>query len=844
MATPPSDAPVPPSPAPIPPAAPPAASASVLSRGYWEARSFFAWIEDRLFPARAGPPSNPRGVLSARLLEWPGIVAALAIALVVAGLLEYTMLAQPVPAGGDPGQWTSTSYAYVGLSYPSWIIPGQYPPLLFPLLGVLVRLTGGPIEGARAYIGVVAVLLGLSFYFLARGLTRRRSTALLAEALIVLNPTFLQMFFWGFYPNLLGFVFLNLSLGFLVRFVRSRRPRHAFLFWSLAAATLLTHSLVGTVLVADGAIAFLLVLSIGALPREIFHSRAGAAGIAVFVGAVGGFYALTALLKIPHPNYFHSGSFAYLRNGIGSIFDLILHPFSKALRVAPGQAVPILWVLVGALVVYAVAIRVFWKSRLTMGTIVTLALALGPLALATVGWELAVVTDYGRFSYFLIAPIGLAIALSIDRAMTELRLRAAESPVPVRARPGTRAWRLPRSASDPPAAIAVFALAAVAVVIVSDTVSVRLLPSDEANTSKVGHDASFLGALGIIRSAGVPGSILTVPGVAKWTRAILVRDAYFPNLAARYTFDPTHLVDEETAYFAMTSRYAATNDLVAVTALGTDLASGNATFEYQPAYFGVFTPAAAIPVGNLSVRVLHNGTATSERVTSGAVVALAPQGSASFALTYAGTGFSLTVTGFAYTSLPEGSFEIAVTADPGYSLLSVAGNVTGPSAGTSRFHRGSAAGTFELTPGKFGTTLATDVVVQPARALRSLTAFNHPGVPAHAGFVLGAAGNGTNHLSVSFYFRTALASNLITGVAPLIVADTVWSNWTVRFVLYSAANAQEGAVANLLPNELAFLETEFGAGVIGTSGTWTVLLVPPAASLLSGPRPAPSLGPP
>ncbi len=593
MATPP---PVPPS----PPAPRPAEPFSAL-------RSWTRRLEDRLFPPASGPTSNRRGLLSSDLREWPGIVAALAIGLIVAGLLERAMAAFPIPAGGDPGQWTSTSYAYVGLPYPTWIVPGQYPPLLFPLLGVLVRLAGGPIGGAKAYVAVVAVLIGLSTYFLARSLTRRRSTALIAEAIVLLNPTFLQMFFWGFYPNLLGLVFLNLTLAFFVRYIRSRRPMHAVLFWTCGAAAILTHSLVGVILIGAASIVFLLALSIRAVPRELYRSKASLAGIAIFLASVGGFYASTALLKIPHPDYIQAGAFAYVRNGISAVFNLLTQPFLHGLKTDSAGALALLAILGVGLSLYAVGLRLFWKHRMTLGTIVTLSMALSPILLAGVGWELSVVTDYGRFSYFLVAPLALAIALLLDRFLTELNIREVQQPPVPGTAPRARRWRAGQRRIEAPAATAVVTLFAIGVILIANAVSVRSLSNDELATTKVGHDAAFLGALRIIQGSGIPGSVLTVPGVAKWTRALLVRDAYFPNLAARYTFDPTHLIDEETTYFALTDRYAATNGLVAVTALGTNLTSGNDTFVYQPAYYGVFTPVAAIPVGNVTVMVVPRG---------------------------------------------------------------------------------------------------------------------------------------------------------------------------------------------------------------------------------------------
>jgi hypothetical protein len=803
-------------------------------------RDWFHRFEDMFFPPLTGPTTNRRGVLSAQLAEWPAVLVALAIGLVVAGLLERTMLSMPIPPGGDPGQWTSTAFAYAGLPFPSWIVPGQYPPLLFPLLGLLVRIGGGPIGGARLYVGVVTVLIGLSMYFFARGVTRRRSTALLAVAVLLLNPTFLQMFFWGFYPNLLGFVFLNLTLAFLVRYIRSRRPLHGIMFWTCAAATILTHSLVGVVLAGAAGIAIFLALTIKAIPRESYRTKAGWVGFGVFATTVGGFYISTSLLKIPHPQYLHSGAFAYVRNGISAIFNLMLQPFVHALKVAPSDSLALLWILAVGIGLYALGLRLFWKRRLTLGTIVAASLGLSPILLAAGGWELSVVTDYGRFSYFLVAPLALAIALTVDRIMTEINLRAtrpsAKSPIaPLR----PPRWRPGGGRVDAPAATAVLTLVAITVIVVADVVSVRSLPKDEAETTKVGHDQTFLNALQIIQSSGIPGSLLTVPGVAKWSRALLVRDAYFPNLAARYTFDPTHLVDEETAYFVLTSRFVATNDVVAATALGTNLSSGNATFEYQAAYYGTFTPVAAIPVGNISVTVVHGGTISSGGVTTGGTLRLAPEGAASYSLAYGGTGFVLTVTAVALSTSPEVTYTLTTVADPGYQILAVQGNLTGPSAGAARFVRGSGGGAFDLTPGKFGATLATSATISPGSALGKITQFNHPGVPAHAAYAVGSV-NGSGHaqFTLTFTFTTPGASNLVTGLPPLITADTAWANWSVRFVLYSSSPTEEGSFANLLPNEIGYLEAEYGARILGTSGLWNVILLPAPGDLPVGPRPA------
>ena len=234
------------------------------------------------------------------------------------------------------------------------------------------------------------------------------------------------------------------------------------------------------------------------------------------------------------------------------------------------------------------------------------------------------------------------------------------------------------------------------VILIANAVSVRSLSNDELATTKVGHDAAFLGALRIIQGSGIPGSVLTVPGVAKWTRALLVRDAYFPNLAARYTFDPTHLIDEETTYFALTDRVRS---------------------DERPR--GGHRPRHELDLGERYVRLptgllrgvhargrdprrqrhrhgcppgqpLTDGVA--ERVTSGGTVRLAPNGSSSFSLTYTGTGFVLTVTAVAETDGPDASILVNAAADPGFRLLGLEGNLTSTLLGSSKFEPGAGHG--------------------------------------------------------------------------------------------------------------------------------------------------------
>jgi hypothetical protein len=786
-------------------------------------------LEDRLFPPPAGPSKNRRGVLSPGLAEGPALLVALAIGAIAAWLLENAMAARPVPAGGDPGQWISTAYAYVGMPYPSWIVPGQYPPLLFPLLGSLIVITGGPIAGALAYVAVVAVLLGLSLYFLARSVTRRRSTALLAETMILLNPTILTMFFWGFYPNLLGFVFLNLTLGFLIRFLRSRRPFHLYMFWVCGAAAVLTHTLVGAVLIASVGLFLVLALAFRVLPREFYRTRGAFAGVATFVGTVGGFYAVTAALLVPHPQYLSSGAFAHVRDGTAQIFDLVLRPFVHTMQVSPADSVGLLWGLSAVLGLSVVGVWFFWRTRMTLGILLSVSLALAALLLPAIGWELAVVTDYSRFSYFLIAPIGLGIALGLDGWLTNVGWRQPTLHLmPRSSAEPRRRWRGDPTRGSASMGTIVLTAFVILVVGVSEFVSAASLAKDEKITTQFGHDATFLKALHYVSASGVPGSLLTFPGVAKWTRAILVRDAYFPNVEARYTFDPTHLVDEEQTYFAMTSRYVATNGAVAATALGTNLSAGNDSLAYQPAYFGSFTPILSIALGTLSVNLVRNGVTTLERIQPNGTVLYWPLGASTFQLTYGQPGFSVTATLSARPNAPAADIYLSVVAAAGYHIRSFEGNLTG----RGHFVAGPSPGTFGIVPTRYGSTLATTVNVTPASALKALNSGGSTARSARGAFMVGSGSAPiVQQLSVWFALSTPGASTPVPGLPALFSTDQVWANWSIRFILYTNSDPTSGLLANLLPNELFYLKAEYGARVLGVAGHWTVLIVPPASAL-------------
>jgi hypothetical protein len=838
-------------------------------------------FENYVFPARAPDRPNPSG----RLAGWPSepyaLIMALALAGVFAVLLENSTTAFPVPPGGDPGEWITTSYAFVGLPYPSWIIPGQYPPLLFPLLGLLVRIGGGAINGGRLYLGLVAILVGGSTYFLARSLVRSPVLAILAEGLILFNPSFMQLFYFGAYPNLLGLVFLNLAVAFAVRLLRSERSLHAFLFWVFFAATILTHSLVGVVLIATVLFMGAFLLWFRRVPRALYRSPGGLAGIGVFAAGVGGFYLATRFLGIPHPNYLQSSGFAYVKNGLGQIFYLLLNPYFPGVRPSVSIALPLLALATGVIVLFMVGLRLFQPQRLTLSLLTVLSMVVAVTALCVVGWELSIVTDYVRLGYFLVTPAVFLLMLVADWIIIQFRVRGlreavrgdrpaltADAPTgPDRAQlpegTGAALSRVPpssasvmsvapvgdsiysgrsssgrrkKSRGSPGLAgsVAVCALLAALLLFVADTYAIPAFSRDEVNNTQTGHDQAFLAAIRAIQHTGISGTVLTVPGAAKWTRALLAENAYAPILPERYTFDPSHIYVEELAYFAATDRFAVTNGNVAESVLGFNASFANQSPMYQAADFGVFSPILTMPATNMSVTVLvaHKGYTTTNLTMSPTIYAPLAGSPESMALVYRGPGFVLNLTLGTVPGSTHGFASVQAVATAGSSLAYLNATLLNPPNGTTHFGVSPVHNELVAVPAQNGGQLTTFANVTPASAIPTrggLVRYNHLGVPAQA-FISVAASvpkQGSPTLNFSVAYSTPGSSNFLYTLPPLISTVQLWGSWNVRFVLYANASTPLQARANFLYDEVPYIEGEFGARVYAESGPWTVLLIPP-----------------
>ncbi|HEV2450297.1 MAG TPA: hypothetical protein VGU43_07835, partial [Thermoplasmata archaeon] len=470
--------------------------------------------------------------------ETIGWLLALAITFGVAAWVYWIQLEFVIPPGGDPGNWISISYAYIGGQYPGQVNPYGYPPLLFPLLGSLVVLTGGPLAAGHLAVPVLLSLLGLTLYALCRTMLRSVIVSVSLLAILLLDPSFMALFFWGAEPNLLAFSFVNLALIGLLWTARGRLAG-PLVFWIFAAAAVLSHSLVGLALAATVGILLILALFLplrrtsvvtsgqagpkeddpGRILGSLFFSTRGLLGFIVFLATVGGWYVLTFALKIPHPGYFNPGTAGSIAGSYSNLFRNVV----PGLRLA---ATGVYYLLVLSEVIlllgYAVAVRLRanWVST---PVLIVICSWMGVAGLAIIGWLMKVSTDYHRFGFLLVIPSGLGIAYIVDRLWLNPDRRRGALPAPASEPPASsleeRALRFRVRPSRIGRTVGTSVLVSVFTAVLLVTVTAPQFAAFEKQYGGAGHDQSFLDALDAIDHSGLSGSVLTVKGDLKWTWA-------------------------------------------------------------------------------------------------------------------------------------------------------------------------------------------------------------------------------------------------------------------------------------------------------------------------------------
>lgn len=797
---------------------------------------------------KASPPSSdtvaalggPTGTLLAAAPEWPGWTASLVMSALLVGVIELLAAQAPVPPGGDSGTWTALSYPYILYPHPSQIVAFGYPPLLFPLLGFLVQIGGGPLVGARLFMGLVGFLLGSSTYVLGRSLFRRRVSALLAQGFLFVTTPFLRLFFFGGYPTLLAMVFMNLALAFGLRYLRARRPAYIAIFWLATGAALLTHEFVGLALTVTLAIFGFFLLLRRRLPAAVAFSRAGVASMAVAVAGVAAFYLGSRLAKIPQNNYLAQSAAAHLRfplspvlyplhiQSLGGVlgFHLIKTPEGSFL-IAVGL---VLLLFVGLL-------AVAWRRPrwLTLSVLVVASSILAVLVMAVGGWTLFIFTDYKRFAYSLYLPFLLAGLLAFDTVFHWCSPVASPGPASVsvrRGRPGLHASARgtlprPRSRAPPGSSLTnVIAVAGAAILLSSGSLIVYPgLVAYEAKYSGPSHSQAYLDALNAILRSNLAGNILSTSAGAAghWTIALTDRNVYAPAIPSGFVFKTGKIRGDQLAFFTLHDRYVVSNGLTFAAIPG----NSSLFFAASPAYgalrIGYPTPIIGVTPEALQVTFV-NGT-TVHAYNPGALVPTVQVVNASnpeLIVAYGGPGFTLAVT---TTELPGTDAQINVSAHATGAVnlrALTAGLRPAPGISTSpRVTQNGSSFTWSPRISGYQSMLTYGSAAPPAQVLVTGASASSPlGSSVKLDLSSPSLVTGSAWLNLSLHLSTPGAIDLASPLPRVILAPQVLAYWNVRFVLVSNITR-----ASQL-SEILYLQTEYGATELFKGGIWEVLLLP------------------
>jgi hypothetical protein len=778
-----------------------------------------AWL-DRWFGTPPPPSDPPDGLPRLPGVKEPEtlyLLLAIILAIGVAGLLEWVISAAPVPPGGDPGQWISSSFPYIGRPYPSQVIFFGYPPLLFPLLGLFVVIGGSPIVAGQLFIAVGTVLLGLSTYAFARAMLHRPLLALFVEGFVLLDAPFMRLFFFGGYPTVLAIVFMQLAFAFGSRWMGSYRPGYLFLTWILLTATVLTHSLVGLLAVGAFGFSVLVLFFQRTLPREVLFSKAGVAGLFVFIFGVGGYYVGTRLFGIQHPNYLSSNPlgrtktnlnallYPFHLNSLPGLFGHIGHFSSSA---SYGLAIAFCVILFFAIAYLAS------RRRLSVPALLQGSFILAVIAVGVVGWTLSIVTDYRRFAYFLYIPITLAVAYIFDYLLG-IFLAAGSGDEEAPGLPPLPK-RKPRTGPDP-ISVAILVVGVVGLVFIGYTADLPELQFFERQFTGAPHSQYYLDAVGTINHDGLSGSILTDNTAAdRWTRALTDRNTYDSAEPTDFVFYGSQILDDEETQFAFHNLYGVSDGLTYASVTSLNASRIDAVPWYTVWSEGIPSKVLGVVPSSLSVTLGNGSIVKALSGKTGPQFAFQHPGVAEMSLSFQTPDYNLTELIAPHPGEDGFDLSFIVTAVGTHTLQSFSGYL-GAIAGDSASHNATNATSYNFTSrGPSGAgALATHVLFEQGSG--STNASVIPSRPtAGVAFVETEPKGQSRQLKLTISLTTPTASNLIPNVPPILSTPDLLLGWSARYMLLDSASAPL----------IAYYTTEFHAVELTSNPYWSVYTLP------------------
>ncbi|MCI4324409.1 MAG: hypothetical protein L3K00_00755 [Thermoplasmata archaeon] len=766
------------------------------------------------------------------------LISAIVLVFAAVAILEAAYSQSPLPPGVDPGDWLQRSYAFVGLPHPPVQAVGSpylYPPLAFPILGALVVLTGSPLTAGFVFGGLLLTLYGLSCIVLGWAYLRPGAPRLLFVGLAVLNGTTLSMLFWGGYPNVFAFLFLNLAFVGLLRFLRAPTFWNGVWMYGMAGLLYLTHTLTFAMLIVGALGAIVLVAtSRPAVVRTFFSLRALLATLALLIPA-GTYELLSRIYHISHPGYLYANPAALVLDNLGEMFQPLggapmFFPAGAPFVTSPDVVLAMLLASAAAIVVAVLYLDRRVRGWLNDPLRIGLGWLAATLAVPALGDLAHIGTDYTRFVYFLPLPISLVVALFVERMLSpEPTKEESSAPAAARATPPvvvapTRpvASGRPRPAHSAGRASAFLGVWFVVVVLLT-LVTLPVVTSNETHDTGKSHDSLLLAATQWLQTNPNSGSVLTTSSTARWVEAISDRGAYDPG-PTWLLFEPWQVTNAELAYWALNGPDAITNNQVAFGFSPTSTPGQSEAPIYTPYIEGVPIPTVRIDPASIVVAFTHaNASGNLSVATLGAPTWAATSTATPTAwLNY--TSSVANVSEQVATGLQSGVgwVNFTVTPSSGTNVLQLGFSLEGPPPNDPVVHSGYLDNITEANdqvdwnvsialgqlPGK--VLIGTSTSVSPATA----TVTVNSGSPRNVASATVTNPEPSEPLRASVEFRTAGTSNPATTLPPVMSTGAFLSNFDIQFALLPNASNFAAVVA--------LLETTYGFHIAFTNSEWQV----------------------
>lgn len=260
--------------------------------------------------------------------------------LIGAILVTHLAISGPIPSGGDGGNWLALAREMAGAKVMSADV--AYEPVFIGLVAVVIPIFG--LLGALVAGAFVAEsVLVLAMYVMVRPVGRIQ--ALVSATVVLFLGYRLEAVAWGAYPQILGLGFGLMTLWALLSYLNGRSNR--FLLAGLVGClfTLLTHKLVGALLLAAAPAAAAYLLWLSRWDRTVLKRSV------LGVGAV-------ALLGAGFAWSWWAGTSVGVEPTLNPLGMTLAEQIERAFR---GSVVP--WIAIGCLMAMGIGIRSWKRSE-------------------------------------------------------------------------------------------------------------------------------------------------------------------------------------------------------------------------------------------------------------------------------------------------------------------------------------------------------------------------------------------------------------------------------------------------------------------------------------------------